>query len=588
MLTPLILLQDPSCNPADFTVNITDPSGNSVGNTLTCDHVGLTMTATVTQTATGNSCSTTIFVSDNIRPNISCSDTTILCIQSADPAVIGYPQVNDNCTDLTFEDLTYSDDFTDLACFSTNGSDSITSQIERTWTVTDAYGNEETCIQMIYLRRATIDLVEFPPHLDGFANPALGCGQDPEDLSLTGEPTINGIPIDNGGNCELVSSKSDQIIPLCGSGGYRILRTWTVADYCGNDFDLQVQVIKVEDTTPPVLNCPADQAFGTNTYTCDASVTLPAASATDDCSTFTIETSWAFGTGLGPFTEVPTGEYPVTYTATDACGNSSSCTINVSITDDVAPVPVCNGLLEVNLSYLGTALVYASSFDNGSHDNCALDTILVSRNGTDFSGSVLFDCADLAETLVPVHVRVIDVAGNYNECSVYVDVDDKLNPVISCPANLNLSCDKDYTDLTLTGEPVVTDNCTIDSVSYEDTVDLNDCGEGTVTRIWTVVDTRGNSSSCVQFIYLVDSTPLQVYFPDNYSSSVCGANTDPSITGEPILVNDNCEQVNFIHTDDTVGVSTSCYVIFRTWKVYEWCTYDPTGILMKDIGPTLK
>lgn len=577
ILTPLILLQDPSCDPNDFTVNITDPSGNSVGNTLNCNHLGLTMTATVTQTATGNSCATTIYVFDNLRPQIQCVDTTVLCIQSTDPESIGYPVVSDNCTMLSNADLTYEDEFTDLPCYAILDNDTITAQIQRTWSVSDAQGNEQTCVQMIYLRRATIDLVDFPQHLDGFVGDALDCSTDPTDLNITGEPTIDGERIDIGGHCELVVSHTDQTIPICGPGGYKILRTWTVIDYCSNTFTLSVQVIKIEDTTPPVLQSPADITVGTGANSCEATVTLPLATATDDCSDLSIEATWDYGTGEGPFSGVALGTHTVIYTATDACGNSSEETINVTVVDDIAPTPICNALIEVNLGFNGEANALAASFDSGSHDNCGIDSVLVSRDGINFNPSISFDCSDVSSTPIPVHLRITDLAGNVNGCTVYARVDDKINPAMTCPPTANLSCSDDIYDLAIVGQPLVNDNCGIDTLYYSDQANLNDCNEGTITRIWTVADERGNESSCVQLINLTDNTPLQVIFPIDYMVATCGASTETSITGEPTFINDDCEQTSFTHTDQIVTTSASCYRILRTWKVYEWCIYDPNG-----------
>src|SRR5690606_26299788 len=49
---------------------------------------------------------------------------------------------------------------------------------------------------------------------------------------------------------------------------YTITRTWTVADDCDNATNC-VQIISVEDSTPPVLTCPANL-----TLECDATADL--------------------------------------------------------------------------------------------------------------------------------------------------------------------------------------------------------------------------------------------------------------------------------------------------------------------------
>ena len=576
-ITPLILLQDPTCDPSDFTVDITDSQGNSFGNVITCQYVGMSVTATVTKISNGNSCSTIINVEDHIDPVILCADTTLLCIESTTPFDLGFPTAWDNCTVFSNDDLNFSDELIDLPCFEVQGSDTITSKIERTWTVTDPAGNIGTCLQTIYLKRATIHDVEFPVHRDGFVLPTLDCNDDPEDLSLTGEPTINGKAIEVGGNCEIVVSYSDQIIQLCSPSSYQILRTWTAIDYCSSDFTLNVQIIKVIDKTAPVITCPADITIGTESTSCDAIVNLPLATATDDCSDFSFNVSWGFGTGYGPFSGIPIGEYEVTYTATDLCGNTSNCTMTVTVIDDVAPVPICDLSITVDLGFSGATSVFASSFDDSSFDNCSVENIEVKRFGSEFGPSVSFNCSDIDSTSIPVTLRVWDNAGNYNECLVNAIIDDKVNPLIVCPSDVYIECVDDYNDLSLTGEPIVSDNCGVDSIYYSDVINLNACGVGTITRLWTINDKKGNNAACVQTIIVEDSTQVEVFFPSDFVTYECIADTNISITGTPLILNDDCELVSVTYQDNVFPISPSCYSILREWEVFDWCVYDPNS-----------
>jgi hypothetical protein len=575
-LTPIILLEDPSCDPNDFTVDILDPSNNSIGNTITCEYIGMTMTAKVIETSTGNYCTTIVTVEDYINPQIQCTDTVLYCNQSVDPSDIGYPTATDNCTVFANTDFTYDDEFMDLACFSEVGMDTVTAQIQRTWSVQDESGNAVTCIQMIYLMRATIDDVMFPANLNGFENPALDCGQDPTDLSITGEPLINGSPIEVAGSCELVVSYSDQVAPICGSinGAYRILRTWQVVDYCSGDFTLRVQVINLEDTTVPEVTCPADLTISTLQNECNATVILNNASATDDCSTITVEPNWAFGSGLGPFFGVPIGNHTVNYTATDECGNFSTCNSLVTVRDNVAPTPVCDSGLTVNLSSNGLATVPASTIDNGSFDNCGVDSIRISRDGLFFGTHAIFDCNDIEQSPISVMLRVWDTAENYNDCSANVTIDDKLIPTISCPSATNISCVEDYTNFSIVGQAIATDNCGIDTLYHIDSLDLNLCSVGTILRTWATEDENGNSNNCLQTITITDNTPLGITWPNDYVTSNCVASLEPETTGEPVFINNDCEQLYVSYEDEYFYNSPSCYRILRTWSVYEWCTYD--------------
>src|SRR5512139_4251015 len=115
---------------------------------------------------------------------------------------------------------------------------------------------------------------------------------------------------------------------------YSVTRTWTATDNCGNSATC-TRTIWVQDMTPPVtvrpvipndtIDCPATPSFGMATATdaCDASVTITFNDQTTqgDCA----------------------NEYSVTrtWTATDNCGNSATCSRTIWVQDTTAPVIVC-------------------------------------------------------------------------------------------------------------------------------------------------------------------------------------------------------------------------------------------------------
>src|SRR5438552_14878793 len=105
------------------------------------------------------------------------------------------------------------------------------------------------------------------------------------------------------------------------------VRTWTATDACGNSSTAS-QTISVRDITAPAIaalpaastiDCPAVPSFATATATdaCDATPTL----------TFVDSSS-----GTCPVVHVRT------WTATDACGNSSTASQTISVRDNTPPV----------------------------------------------------------------------------------------------------------------------------------------------------------------------------------------------------------------------------------------------------------
>ena len=161
----------------------------------------------------------------------------------------------------------------------------------------------------------------------------------------------------------LISNNDLTILGNC-TGEKTITRTWTAEDLCGNSANC-TQVINVIDTTAPAITCPADITVSNDAGVCSAVVSY-AATATDNCD---LNSGLTYSTASG--STFPTGTTAVTATATDDCGNSASCTFNVTVNDSEAPVAVCNDLT-IQLDGNGMATITASDVDGGSTDNCGI------------------------------------------------------------------------------------------------------------------------------------------------------------------------------------------------------------------------
>ena len=119
-------------------------------------------------------------------------------------------------------------------------------------------------------------------------------------------------------------SEVSTVVDGCGT----ITRTWTATDACGNT-TTATQVITVEDIIAPVLNnVPAAIISQCGAVPAPATVT-----ATDNCDLDVPVT----------FSEVSTvadgcGTITRTWTATDACGNTTTATQTITVEDNIAPV----------------------------------------------------------------------------------------------------------------------------------------------------------------------------------------------------------------------------------------------------------
>ena len=139
------------------------------------------------------------------------------------------------------------------------------------------------------------------------------------------------------------------------------------------------------------------------------------ATATDNCSIGSLiynltGATTGSGASLGGV-KLEQGTTIVTWTATDASGNTVNCSFDVEIEDKENPVAVCKDIT-IELDGTGNASVLASDLDDGSSDNCSIASMSVSPNS--------FDCSDVGVNVVIL--KVIDSNGNSTTCNANVTV----------------------------------------------------------------------------------------------------------------------------------------------------------------------
>ncbi|MPM12998.1 hypothetical protein SDC9_59353 [bioreactor metagenome] len=102
--------------------------------------------------------------------------------------------------------------------------------------------------------------------------------------------------------------------------------TWTATDIHGNTTSVD-QVITINENTDPVVTCPSDIEITTTSSV--GEVYLYNVTASDNCAVIDlVQTS-----GLSSGSQFPIGVTTNTWTATDASGNTGTCTFTVTVTD---------------------------------------------------------------------------------------------------------------------------------------------------------------------------------------------------------------------------------------------------------------
>ena len=601
-ITPDMVLEDPTTCNTPLIVVIMNQQGQVIPNSPTVDesYIGQTLVYSVQENVPGgNSCWGTMDIEDKLGPNIAnCNNYDIFCLEGTVPTLEGGNAPSPNFSDCSdFINYSYVDNVQDGTCNANNNTSTpYTEIITRTWTAADAFGNVSTCTQTITVLR--VSLADYTPMCP--ANVEYSCtaaGFPDVSPATTGYPTVNLdgdiVEIVPGANnsCSIASSFQDEVLDICG-GGQKILRTWTVYDWCmptmpGFNPISCIQQIIISDELAPTITCPNTIVSSSVSSSCAATVQLPAATVMDECSPFTVKVNTPSGQingNGGILPSVAVGEYTLTYIAKDECNNSSSCTVTLKVVDNTPPVVICDEYTTVSLSG-NTAVVAAEIFDDGSQDNCDIDYFEIRRMpntcvpaGTLFGPFIEFDCCDVGNNIM-VALRAFDIHGNSNTCMIEVEVQDKLDPSIICPADKTIECGEPVPPVQT---PIVTDNC---GATFE--VDENDqitnCGIGFVFRTFTATDLGGRTATCMQTITIENNNPFtlaDIQWPSDFESFECDPDLNPNNLTAPFnypLTNESvCDLVAVTYNDQLLPTNMpACGKILRKWIIIDWCQYNP-------------
>jgi len=265
--------------------------------------------------------------------------------------------------------------------------------------------------------------------------------------------------------------------------GKPVTVTCTATDAEGNESECTFDVV-VEDTTPPVIDCPEDISM-----LCEGTKGTPVtymATATDICDpdpVVTIDPPSGHAFFLG--------DNLVTVTATDAEGNEATCVFTVTIFDKEPPSIICPDDITVERTSSDGAIV---TFEATATDNC------------DPSPTVV--CTPPSGTLFPPGVTVVNCVATDHDllndfCSFTVTVVDTTPPVITCPRDMFFFS---HRPLVVDFSVTATDNSdpapTV--VCFPPSGSAFPVGNSTVVNC-VATDAAGNSSMC-SFTILV--TPI--------------------------------------------------------------------------------
>ncbi len=243
--------------------------------------------------------------------------------------------------------------------------------------------------------------------------------------SITIDNTSNSV--DNPAPCEniIVTCTDDATPNACGTMSQTINRTVTLIDDLNGNGVLDAGEMSASciytytitpDITDPVISCPAAATVFMDAMCTPDLSGLSAATATDDCPGMVTISFMDISVLTGCTGNAnPYGLITRTYTATDACGNDSTCDQLITVEDNTAPMAVCQDIT-VELDATGNAVISAAQIDGGSSDNCA-DPVMLSAATTSFTCADLTGTGPGCSTDIPVVLTVTDDCGNFSMCT---------------------------------------------------------------------------------------------------------------------------------------------------------------------------
>ena len=545
----LSYLPDPA--DCDYTITYKDVASGTCPITVT-----RTYTVQMADCASSFTCTQTITIQDQTPPTITCTDPVSPINCPATPVFIAA-----TATDACDPSVTItSADVTTPGTPTCPGNYSVT----RTWTATDDCGNTATCSRAVVVQDITA--------------PTITCTDPVSPINCPATPVFIAATATDACDPSVTITSADVTTPgspTC-PGNYSVTRTWTATDDCGNTATCSRTVV-VQDITAPTItctnpvspiNCPATPVFiaATATDACDPSVTITSADVTT------------------PGSPTCPGNYSVTrtWTATDDCGNTATCSRTVVLQDITAPTITCT--------------------DPVSPIDCPATPVFIAATATDACDpSVTITSADVTTPGTPTCPgnysvtrtwTATDDCGNTATCSRTVVVKDDTKPVITCTDPVSpIDCPATPVFIAATATDACDPDVTITSADVTTPGTPTCPGNYSVARTWTATDDCGNTATCSRTVVVHDVTSPTITCTDPVSPIDCPAT--------PVFIaataTDACDpSVSITSADVTTPGMPTCpgnYSVTRTWTATDDCgntaTCSKTVVVMDDTPPVV-
>ena len=249
-------------------------------------------------------------------------------------------------------------------------------------------------------------------------NSLFGCG--PLTVDFTDNSVVNGPDTITAWSWDFgdggTSTEQDPSYTYATPGVYTVILTVSTSNGCSSTKTQTnyIQVIGPDadfNTNSVTVGCPPLEVIFTDETTSGAPI---------------VSRSWDFGDGSTSNIQNPThtftafDTFDISLTVTDLDGCSKTIIINnlINTLDTVSPTAICQNT-EIYLDDSGIGSLTVSDIDNGSSDNCSIDSLWLSKDE--------FSCSELGAHTIILYAS--DLSGNIDSCEAIVTVTDTTAPV---------------------------------------------------------------------------------------------------------------------------------------------------------------
>ncbi|MDE1816680.1 MAG: HYR domain-containing protein, partial [Thaumarchaeota archaeon] len=404
-----------------------------------------------------------------------------------------------------------------------------------TWTAMNAGGNTAKTIQKVTVVDTTPPTLTAPPNVTVQATSA-----DHNTVDLGTPSSYDAVGV------ESVTNDAPAYFPL----GQTVV-TWKAVDASGNTATAQQTVI-VQDTKPPTIKAPA--AMTVNATGALTPVNIGQATATDNTGITSL-------TNDSPQQGFALGTTIVTWTATDAGGNTATATQTIIVVNHTPPklTPPPNVTFEatsVNDNVIPIGNATATDFESVAITNNAPSSFPIGKT------TILWTAKDLS--------------GNTVNATQIINVVDTTAPKLTPPAAVTFEATSLDNNTVPIGNATATD---IEPVTITNNASKT-FPLGKTTVLWVATDKSGNKANATQTINVVDTTAPKITAPAAVTFEATSLDNNTIPLGSPTVT--DIEQVT-VTNDAPKSFPIGMTVVTWTAKDTSGNTANATqNVIVKD------